>query len=373
MAMIHGGRVSTWPYAPSMTIFSSRGPNPVSPDIIKPDITAPGTQILAGYSPTSYEVYDLPGELFAAIQGTSMSSPIVAGTFALLKQAHPDWSPAMARSAIMTTAYQDVVDNDRVSPADPFDMGAGHLDIGDKMDRPHAPVHRQLSEHGPERFSVGGKAKGTPSSSLASPTMPASLSTLPTPVVRIWRVHPGELRLPCVPWRSPSDPSDLNYPSIGIAELAGSQTVQRTVTSVAKEQGWREYHVSVEAPPGYSVTVEPSTFSLKSGESATYYVTITNESAPIGEWRFGSLTWRDKTRHYDVRSPIAVSAALFDAPAEVSGSGVDGSASFDVSFGYTGSYAAAPHGLAADAPTIGDISQDPDQTYPSGDDDQGRG
>ncbi len=53
MAKILGGEASEWPYAPSMTIFSSRGPNPVAPDIIKPDITAPGTQILAGYSPDS--------------------------------------------------------------------------------------------------------------------------------------------------------------------------------------------------------------------------------------------------------------------------------------------------------------------------------
>ena len=129
-AMIHGGVVSEWPYAPSMTLFSSRGPNPVASDIIKPDITAPGIQILAGFSPTPAAAYDIPGEYFAAIAGTSMSSPIVAGTFALLKQAHPDWSAAMAKSAIMTTAYQDVVDNDRMSPADPFDFGAGHLNPG---------------------------------------------------------------------------------------------------------------------------------------------------------------------------------------------------------------------------------------------------
>ncbi len=116
------------------------------------------------------------------------------------------------------------------------------------------------------------------------------------------------------------------------------------------------------------MTVSPSSFSLKSGESATYEVTITNVSAPVGEWRFGSLTWKDKTGHYNVRSPIAVRASLFDAPAEVSGSGVDGSASFDVSFGYTGAYAAAPHGLTADVPTSDTIGQDPDQTYPSGDD-----
>ena len=59
-----------------------------------------------------------------------MSSPHVAGIFALLKQAHPDWSAAAAKSALMTTAYQNVRDNDRVSMADPFDFGAGHVRPG---------------------------------------------------------------------------------------------------------------------------------------------------------------------------------------------------------------------------------------------------
>ena len=110
--------------APSMTYFSSRGPNPVVGDLIKPDITAPGIQILAGNTPTP--IGGVQGEYFQAIAGTSMSSPVVAGVYALIKQAHPDWSEAMAKSAIMTTAYQGVVDNDRSSPADPFDFGAGH-------------------------------------------------------------------------------------------------------------------------------------------------------------------------------------------------------------------------------------------------------
>ena len=73
-----------------MTMFSSRGPNPVAADIIKPDITAPGLQILAGNSPY-HDSDHVPGELFQAIAGTSMSSPHVAGVYALLKQAHPDW------------------------------------------------------------------------------------------------------------------------------------------------------------------------------------------------------------------------------------------------------------------------------------------
>ena len=97
--------------------------------------------------------------------------------------------------------------------------------------------------------------------------------------------------------------------------------------------------------------------------SASYQVTITNLSAPVGEWRFGSLTWSDSTGHYDVYSPIAVRGAEFNAPAEVQGSGASGSTSFDIFFGYTGSYTAAPHGLVLDAPTLDTVSQDANQTF----------
>ncbi len=75
---------TSWPAAPSITRFSSRGPNLEAPDIIKPDITAPGIQILAAHSP-----YAGAGEMFQAIAGTSMSSPHIAGVYALLKQRTP--------------------------------------------------------------------------------------------------------------------------------------------------------------------------------------------------------------------------------------------------------------------------------------------
>jgi len=324
---------STWKNAPTMTIFSSRGPNPIAADIIKPDITAPGLQILAGNSPFP-DPGAYPGELFQAIAGTSMSSPHVAGVYALLKQAHPEWSAAMAKSAMMTTAYQDVKDNDRKSQADPFDMGSGHINPGGKWQKgsitqPGLVYDAGLFEYA--AFSCGMEW------GLFSPGSCAFLESIG------------------VPFQS----YNLNYPSIGVAEVVGSQTVIRTVTSIASKK--ETFKANVIAPPGYTVTVTPNKLTLNPGDSATFEVTITNKKAPVGEWRFGSLTW--KGGGYKVYSPIAVKGALFDAPDEISGSGDSGSASFDVKFGYNGAYTAAPHGLVPATVTTDNVLQDPDQTF----------
>jgi len=300
---------------------------------------AGGVNILGGASPFPDPEY-LPGELFQCIGGTSMSSPHVAGAFALIKQAHPDWSPAMAKSAIMTTAHQDVMKEDGVTPADPFDMGSGHLNVGGKANKGSAFEPGLVYDAGLYEYAAFtcGMNWG-----VFTPGSCAFLDSIGVPM----------------------EPYNLNYPSIGIAELPGSLTVQRTVTSVANEKGWREYSVSVDAPDGYEVTVEPSVLMLKSGQSETYEVTVTNVDAPIGEWRFGSLTWSDggKKSHYEVYSPIAVRASLFDAPDEISGSGESGSASFDIGFGYTGSYSAAAHGLEPAVVTSDNVLQDPDQEF----------
>jgi hypothetical protein len=244
----------------------------------------------------------------------------------------------MAKSAIMTTAYQDVRDNDRMSMADPFDMGAGHLNPGGEwskgsIDEPGLAYDAGFYDY------LGFLCDAFPE--VVSASTCAFLESIEVP----------------------TQAYNLNYPSIGIGELPGSQTVQRTVTSVAKENGWRTYNVAVDPPPGYSVTVVPSTFRLKRGDTATYEVTITNVSAPVGEWRFGSLTWNEKNGEYSVRSPIAVRGTLFSAPAEISGSGESGSASFDVNFGYNGSYAAAAHGLEPATVTSDNVLQDPDQDF----------
>ncbi len=331
------GAEKKWHPEPSMTIFSSRGPNGPVPDIIKPDITAPGLQILAGASPYANAV----GDNFQAIAGTSMSSPHVAGLFALIKQAHPDWSPAAAKSALMTTADPKVKDNDRKTWATPFAMGSGHVDPG-KVDKKGSAFNPGLV-YDAGLFEYVGYTCGADLGIFG----PGSCDFLDSIGI-------------------PSDASDLNYPSIGVAALAGSQTVVRTVTSVAdKKVTWK---AKVKAPAGYDVTVTPRKLTLNPGDTATYEVTITNNGGgAVGEWSFGSLTW--KGSGYEARSPIAVNGALFNAPPEIAGTGASGAASFDVQFGYTGPYAAAAHGLVVDVPTSDEISQDKDQTYNPGDPD----
>ncbi|KAK6139276.1 hypothetical protein DH2020_026981 [Rehmannia glutinosa] len=93
--------------APLVASFSSKGPNPIIADILKPDITAPGVEILAAYSPvapvSSNYISDERSVKYNVLSGTSMSAPHAAGAAAYVKSVHPDWSPSAIKSAIMTT------------------------------------------------------------------------------------------------------------------------------------------------------------------------------------------------------------------------------------------------------------------------------
>ncbi len=332
-------------YSPTMAYFSSRGENPTAGDIIKPDITAPGVQIMAGNTPKPSGNAQPAGELFQAIAGTSMSSPVVAGSYALLKQAHPDWTPAMAKSALMTTADTRVRDNDRVSQAGPFAMGAGMVDLGKPADKGSAYRPGLVYDAGFLNYLGFLCAEG--SSVFADPG--ATCASLAADGI-------------------PTRAADLNLASIGVESLPGSTTVTRTVTSVADRR--TTFQASVNPPPGYRVRVSPTRITLAPGASATFTVTITNTgAAPAGQWRSGSLTWQGGG--YTVRSPIAVKGTTLSAPTAVSGGGTSGTASLALQFGFAGPYTATAEGLVAATHTRRTIAQDPDQTYPSADDGAG--
>jgi subtilisin family serine protease len=339
-AQLKTDKPTTIDYAPSMTIFSSRGPNPASGDIIKPDITAPGIQILAGASPFTDAGF-VPGQLFQAIAGTSMSTPVVAGVYALLKQAHPTWSPAEAKSAIMGTANTDVRDNDRVTQAGPFAMGAGMVNPG-LVANPGSPFNPGLVYDAGFNDYLGFLCDAEPAVFASPAATCASLAAAGVPTTA----------------------QNLNYPSIGIDSIAGTETVTRTVTSVAASAV--TYTASVNAPAGYTVTVDPSTITVPAGGKASFNVTVTNVSAPLGEFAFGDLTWNGSGYH--VRSPIALKSVQISAPPEVTGTGPAGSTSFDVKFGYTGAYTASANGLVPATSSNGHLVPDPDQTPFTADD-----
>ena len=122
------------------------------------------------------------------------------------------------------------------------------------------------------------------------------------------------------------------------------------------------YAVSVDAPAGIDVTVDPAYLTLATGESASYSVTFTGNASVVADsWTFGSLTWSHGPHH--VTSPIALYPVAIAAPAEVAGSGTEGSLGFDVSFGYTGDYTAAPHGLEPALMTEGNVPDDPGDSF----------
>ena len=308
-----------------MASFSARGPGPV-PDILKPDVSAPGVNILAGFTPDATNA--TPGENFAFLSGTSMSTPHVAGVAALLLQAHPDWSPSAIKSSLMTTARQSLFGTDGVSAAHPFDYGAGHIVPNDAVD---PGLVYEVSNDEFDAFACG----------TASPAVSAQRC--------------ADLTAAGMSFAA----ADLNQPSIAVGRLASQQTVTRRVTNVGDQA--ETYVANVVAPPGIDVVVAPQSLAIAPTQTATFDVTFSYQSGALDLWRFGSLTW-DSGNH-SVYSSIAVRPISVTAPAEVTAFGASGSLTFPVEFGYTGAYTPGVHGLRLPLVVDGFVDGDPSKAF----------
>ena len=234
--------------ADMMGAFSSRGPNGIVPEIIKPNITAPGVQILAGASPQHVGA-GAHGEFFQSIQGTSMSSPHVAGAAALLMAVHADWTAAEIESALMTTANTNHVKDDGVTPADPFDIGAGRIDLN------LAALAPLVMDETHENYIA------------ADPN-------------------------------SDGDPKTLNIASLGNNDCVNTCGWTRTLRNTTNvTMSWEASLLNLEG------TVAPSSFTLDANETVSITISVGAAGLAAGEWAYGSV---DIVPQSDSRSAITL-------------------------------------------------------------------
>lgn len=233
-----------------MAPFSSRGGTGLTLGIAKPDVTAPGVQILAGATPQpATREGGFPGQLFQAIQGTSMSSPHVAGAAALLLNLHPDWTPGQVKSALMTTASTLVVKEDGVTLSDPFDRGSGRIDLS------------KAGDPGLLFDETGANYVALQSS--------------------LW---------------------DANYPSLYVPAFLGAITVQRTVQNTRNAA--RDWKLSVIGPTDLKVSV-PTTISVPAAGSATFSIALDGRGIPLGEKRHAVIELK-RPNETTLRFPVTV-------------------------------------------------------------------
>ncbi|XP_071708013.1 cucumisin-like [Rutidosis leptorrhynchoides] len=260
--------------APTVASFSARGPNRITLDVLKPDITAPGVDILAAWS-LGTTVTGQEGDKrvvpYNFVSGTSMACPHATGAAAYVKSLHPDWSPAAIKSALMTTATP--MSPKKNTDAE-FAYGSGQIN---PLKAAHPGLVYDAGESDFVSFLCGQGYNATHLKMVTGDNSACSGANNKT----VW---------------------DLNYPSFALsAPQSGSlvRTFHRTVTNVGATKC--TYQAKVVAPTGLVVKVYPSSLAFRTvGEKLSFVVTVT---ATIGSKALsGSLVWSDGV--HDVTSPI---------------------------------------------------------------------
>ncbi|KAK6160017.1 hypothetical protein DH2020_003398 [Rehmannia glutinosa] len=263
--------------APLVASFSSRGPNRILTDILKPDITAPGIEILAAFSPMgspSFNPSDKRSVNYSILSGTSMSCPHVAGAAAYVKSFHPNWSPSAIKSALMTTAWK--MDPTKDSLAE-FSYGAGHIDPVKAVDP--GLVYETFTDNYIKMFCGLGYDS-------------AKLS-------KIFGVN-----ITCSAGQHGRS-KDLNYPSMTSyinTSVTFSEYFTRTVTNVGLANS--TYKVTTSTRPDYNITVTPNILTFGATNEKKSFDVIISGKINNGKMVSALLEWSDGVRK--VRSPIVV-------------------------------------------------------------------
>ncbi|MBV8034558.1 S8 family serine peptidase [Roseateles sp.] len=321
--------------APVMAGFSSRGPNAGDANLLKPDITAPGVDVIAQGTPDITQAERdqvvagtlVPPPAWTTLSGTSMASPHVAGLGLLLRQAHPTWSPAAIKSALMTTAFSTL--NDGLSGAQngllPWAQGAGHV-APQKATDPGLVYDAGKNDWVKYQCKVN-KAAVSPASDCTT------IGTL-------------------------DETYNLNLPSITAGSVyTTGVTVTRRVTNVGNTSAT---YVASASVPNFTTVVTPSTLTLAVGETKSFTVKLTpNAAAAANTWYFGSLTWNDGAGHV-VRSPVQARLGVpISAPTGMSGLTTSGTRTFTIKTGIAGRISARKGGMK-------DVTMSPSATLTPG-------
>ncbi|MFT3791121.1 MAG: S8 family serine peptidase [Rudaea sp.] len=244
-----------------VTTYSSRGP--IAFNELKPDITAPGDNVLAAMSPTSTTGYSTANQAASSViygveSGTSMATPHITGSAALVRAIHPDWTPMQIKSALMstsTTAYT----NDGSEEADPIVVGAGRVDLT------KATLASLLFDETKANFVAADPDEG-------------------------------------------GDPATLNLASYYAFNCVGSCVFTRTPSSALSTSG--SWTIAVTGLPAGSYSLDKTSLSLAAGGSDSYTLTIDATQLTAGQWYYGKLTLTSSDSTLPVQHlPIAIRAA----------------------------------------------------------------
>ncbi|KAL1213989.1 Subtilisin-like protease SBT4.13 [Cardamine amara subsp. amara] len=273
--------------APVVAYFSSCGPNALARDILKPDITAPGVEILAAYSPDGEPSKHDPRRVkYSVLSGTSMACPHIAGVAAYIKTFYPKWSPSMIQSAIMTTAWLvNATDKILGRTSTEFGYGAGHVNPIAALN-PGLVYELEKADH--IAFLCGMNYTSD-----------------------VLKVISGE-NVTCSE-KNETLPRNLNYPSMTYMYLDSDTdsnftvTFDRTLTNVGTPSSTYKSTVVAGYGSKLSVSVTPSVLSFKTvNEKQSFRVTVIGGNLDEQVPSSANLIWSDGT--HNVRSPIVVYA-----------------------------------------------------------------
>ncbi len=297
--------------APQMATSSSRGPNKFDVNVLKPDITGPGTDIIAGYVPENLTQAERAALIAGTavgrqganmISGTSMSAPHVAGAAALMKQLNPTWSPAAIKSALMTSAQQTVMLANGAVDADRWGYGSGQLNPNGAL---ATTVYYDVTNAQFDAYNSG------------------SLSGL-----------------------------SLNLASLTAGNVLGTSTLSRRLTNGGTSAITLNATASLS---GFNVVVSPSSLTLQPGASASFTVNLSRSTATFNQYRFGNLTWTGGGQ--TLVSPLTARASSMVALNAIEDTRAAGSRIFTAFTGFSGPMFTASTGMVPAARFNGNVAE----------------